>query len=279
MNMEAILNDIDTKRLDDVAGGRSQSIIIEGESGLNHIGAATYLASRLGGSFYEVQPIDRATGKIDIENGKILVPQIRELHDSTRSKSTKPQATIIHHAERMTVQAQNAFLKLLEEPKQNVYFILLSTASNNLLPTVLSRLTRVRLHPISAKQSSDLLDKLGVDGPQKRRQILFIANGLPEQLKKLATDDKYFKDQADLTTTAKLLLQADTYKKLVIVNKYKDNREAATELVDKALLIAKRSIKAQPSAQLAGQIGSLLQIKDDLTSNGNVRLALMNVAL
>lgn len=44
-------------------------------------------------------------------------------------------------ADNFTIPAQNAFLKLLEEPPANVYFILTVESSISLLPTVLSRVT------------------------------------------------------------------------------------------------------------------------------------------
>lgn len=47
--------------------------------------------------------------------------------------------------ERMTAVVQNAFLKVLEEPPQDVSFILLCQNSRRLLPTILSRCTVLRL--------------------------------------------------------------------------------------------------------------------------------------
>ena len=46
---------------------------------------------------------------------------------------------IIHDADRITVQAQNAFLKNLEEPSKGASFILTSGNPHTLLPTVISR--------------------------------------------------------------------------------------------------------------------------------------------
>ena len=46
---------------------------------------------------------------------------------------------IIHHSELMTEGAQNALLKVLEEPPEYVRFILLSRSASDLLPTVRSR--------------------------------------------------------------------------------------------------------------------------------------------
>ncbi len=52
---------------------------------------------------------------------------------------------IIGHAERMTVQAQNALLKILEEPPEGAVFFLLCENRAALLPTVLSRVQRLTM--------------------------------------------------------------------------------------------------------------------------------------
>ncbi|WP_395738844.1 hypothetical protein [Prosthecobacter sp.] len=54
---------------------------------------------------------------------------------------------IIVDAERMNVQAQNAFLKTLEEPPPNTLLLLLSTQPEQLLPTIQSRVLEVALMP------------------------------------------------------------------------------------------------------------------------------------
>ena len=58
----------------------------------------------------------------------------------------------------MTTVAQNAFLKVLEEPPQDVSFILLCQNSRRLLPTILSRCTLLRLGA-EAPPEGDVLDR------------------------------------------------------------------------------------------------------------------------
>ncbi len=52
---------------------------------------------------------------------------------------------IIVDAERMNVQAQNAFLKTLEEPPPNTLLLLLTTQPQQLLPTIQSRVIEIAL--------------------------------------------------------------------------------------------------------------------------------------
>ena len=52
----------------------------------------------------------------------------------------------------MTSAAQNAFLKLLEEPPRNVYMLLLCESTAGLLPTVLSRAPLIRMQIFSDEE-------------------------------------------------------------------------------------------------------------------------------
>lgn len=55
---------------------------------------------------------------------------------------------IVNNADTMTVQAQNALLKTIEEPPEYGLFILLSENYNNFLPTILSRCVMFKLKPL-----------------------------------------------------------------------------------------------------------------------------------
>ncbi len=56
---------------------------------------------------------------------------------------------IFPDADAMNVQAQNALLKILEEPPAGVMFLLLSESAENLLATIRSRAPTIRLHALS----------------------------------------------------------------------------------------------------------------------------------
>lgn len=56
---------------------------------------------------------------------------------------------IITEIETMRKEAANAFLKLLEEPSENVVFLLTATKTDQLLPTIISRCQQLRLQPLS----------------------------------------------------------------------------------------------------------------------------------
>lgn len=78
---------------------------------------------------------------LDGENATIKVDQVRLL---VRQISQKPQvgqnkAVLITHAQAMNTNAANAVLKALEEPADRTFFVLTSSQSTSLLPTIRSR--------------------------------------------------------------------------------------------------------------------------------------------
>ncbi|MCP4718170.1 MAG: DNA polymerase III subunit delta', partial [Desulfobacteraceae bacterium] len=62
------------------------------------------------------------------------------------------------------VQAQNALLKVLEEPPENTFFILTATQLAPLLPTILSRCRQIRFFPPSCHEiRQTLIQKYGIE--------------------------------------------------------------------------------------------------------------------
>jgi len=254
-----------------------QSLLATGPTGVGLGTIAGYIASEVGDVSFTVLP--EKDEKVDIEKGVISVDSIRRLYDQTRSVQTGNLVIIIDYAERMGHQAQNAFLKLLEEPGAGVYFILATHTPSKLLPTITSRAQMFEVRSITHKQSEELLEELGVKAAQKRSQLLFMADGLPAELTRLARDEGYFESRAAVVRDARDLLQASTYKKLVIAQSYKDNRDGALTLLTDASNILRRSISEKPSEALIKQIDGLLHAYKQIQANGNIRLCLARLVV
>lgn len=81
-------------------------------------------------------------GAIVIEPDKkstITIEQMRELMVKLELRQTNDLFVIIRPAEKMGLEAANAFLKCLEEPGEKVHFVLVTSEPSALLPTILSR--------------------------------------------------------------------------------------------------------------------------------------------
>ena len=99
----------------------------------------------------------------------ISVSQIREigLLISGKPNEARKRMVLILDADKMNVQAQNALLKVLEEPPQNTFFILTATQLPPLLPTILSRCRQIRFSPASCREiGQTLVNTYGID-PEK----------------------------------------------------------------------------------------------------------------
>lgn len=94
--------------------------------------------------------------------GIALVRQIQQ--DSSESNySAHYRFNILEHCETMTVEAQNALLKMLEEGRKGCVNILLSQSLEGLLQTILSRSIVLKLPPKKMEKCSEQLQKLGMD--------------------------------------------------------------------------------------------------------------------
>ncbi len=106
------------------------------------------------------------TGREGRSRTAISIDQIREVQ---KEASLKPyegnyRVFIIDGAEQLTEEAANALLKILEEPPEQVVFVLLTSDVGALIPTTISRCQRVELRPISLELiSQDLVKRFGAD--------------------------------------------------------------------------------------------------------------------
>ena len=89
------------------------------------------------------------------------------------------RVAIVEQAHRLNEDAQNALLKLLEEPPAGVTIVLCADDDECLLPTVRSRCARIRLSAVSGREIEDWLGELGAaDAPQAAR-LARLADGRP----------------------------------------------------------------------------------------------------
>lgn len=91
----------------------------------------------------------------------ILIDAIRGVKDRLRfaPQDTKARVIIINDAHLMTDGAQNAALKILEEPPEKNHFILITSLPNKLRPTILSRSQRIDFSPLTTGEVAEYLMK------------------------------------------------------------------------------------------------------------------------
>ncbi len=111
------------------------------------------------------------------------IDEIRELRERSRfaSGESRFKVYIIDEAHMLTPEACNAFLKTLEEPPQNVVFILATTDPSRLPSTIVSRCQRFDFHLLTVNQIRERLELiLKEEGWQADSEALILISRLAD---------------------------------------------------------------------------------------------------
>lgn len=125
------------------------------------------------------------------DDKEIKISQIRELHSSLslKSHSAPFKSVIIDKAHCLNQEAQSAFLKLLEEPKGHTIFILVTEYPEMLLPTILSRVERLRFYSGQKRdfppEEQKKISKISQSNLAKRFQYAKELSENPQNLKEI----------------------------------------------------------------------------------------------
>tara|TARA_Y200000002_G_scaffold362653_1_gene349902 strand:+ start:54 stop:983 length:930 start_codon:yes stop_codon:yes gene_type:complete len=99
---------------------------------------------------------------IDVEEGKknIDINQIRKLISNLNKSSfnSKPRFVLIDNIELLNVNSVNALLKVIEEPNNNTYFVLINN-NKGILPTLKSRCINFKIS-LSREQGTEVTNKI-----------------------------------------------------------------------------------------------------------------------
>ena len=259
------------QRLAQLAQQPPQSLLLVGAPGLGLMTAARQVAGR---TALILRP-HTSQGHNDQQRGTIRVDDIRSLHTLTQGKAVARQFVIIDDADRMTPAAQNAFLKLLEEPPHALHLILTSHQPQRLLATIRSRVQTVRIIPPQRAQTANQLDQLGIIDPTCRAQLQFIAQQQPATIARLAANDEEFRTIAQTMTDARQYITGATRQRIVIGQRYSHDRARALLLLECVLHIIWHTLRTQPSQQLLAQAERIARAHERISVNASVRIQLL----
>ena len=105
-----------------------------------------------------------------------MVRHIIEL-TSKRPYEGRHNVVILFEAHTLTVEAQNAFLKLLEEPPSSALFILVTEFPDKLLPTILSRCQTVRFDYPQDEVTKRFLERFFSVDPEEAERLSVLTQG------------------------------------------------------------------------------------------------------
>jgi len=139
----------------------------------------------------------------------ISIAQIREVQHrmSLFAYQASHKIAVIDRADRMTKEASNCLLKTLEEPSGDAVLILITSDSQSLLPTIISRCQLVNFLPVARKEIEEKLTSLYSNSDVKKATRL--ANGHPGLAIEYLNKPELLKQQSKAITDLEKLLKAD----------------------------------------------------------------------
>lgn len=262
---------------------RPHAILFSGPSGCGKTTLARILCAKIGchandliemdsASFRGIDSMREIRGRVGLSptNGKVRVWLLDELHQMTRD-------------------AQNAFLKLLEEPPRHVFFFLATTDPGKLLPTIRTRCTEIKLQRILASDlvtavkrieakegkelSEDVRDKLVEVADGSARKAIVLLNQIidledeEEQMAVLSSPDAE-KQAIDI---ARALLKPHT-KWPEVAGLLKECKEEAEDI--RRLILGYATSVLLGGGKLAGRAFFLIEaFRDNFYDSGRAGLA------
>lgn len=143
----------------------------------------------------------------------VKVDDVREIAPFVSNKSFDGKANIavIHNAQNLTAQAQNALLKILESPPGNSSIVLLSTTLLGILPTVISRCVKVNIAPAPKEVAlKQIMQKADVG--KTRAELLFaLTNGYILASVELNENNVFFDIRENIFTIIQKMCNTNTY--------------------------------------------------------------------
>ncbi|NIZ51675.1 DNA polymerase III subunit delta', partial [Clostridioides difficile] len=152
------------------------------------------------------------------DGNSIKIAQIRNLQSDIVIRPHKDyKIYIINNAEKMTVEAQNALLKTLEEPPNYAIIILVTNNKESLLETIKSRCDIIKFSPIPIEDLKRYLINTGIE--EERAQLLAIfSRGSIENALNLSQSSEFSMMREDIQQYIQIMLDKNIVEILNIPN-------------------------------------------------------------
>ena len=228
------------------------------------------------------------------DEGSLSINDIRDLKEALTLKahSAARRVAVIPQAERLGIPAQNALLKVLEEPPPGAVLILTAASAASLLPTTVSRCQHLHFSVPSAKELQDGLADRG-EAASEAARMATRRPGLALQL--LAEPDQLTRrrEWGNMLTEA---ITADTASRLQLADRLA-KEESLGDLLDTWLAFHRDALyselgeadqlppesvalaKHYGEPQLRHNITALFAARQRLDYNPNVLLLMENTLL
>ena len=218
--------------------------------GIEGIGKETF-AEEFSKLLLDVKHLENTPDCIRIkpDGNSIKIAQIRELQSDIIVKPHKKyKIYIIDKSEKMTIEAQNALLKTLEEPPEYAIIILVANNKETLLPTIRSRCEIIKFTPIPLVEIKRYLINEGID--ENRANLLAsFSRGSMKKALELAKSNDFYEMKESVQNYIEVILNKNMVEILDIPSKMEVYKGDAISVLDmminyfRDIMICKEHIK------------------------------------
>ncbi|MBO5143823.1 MAG: AAA family ATPase [Clostridia bacterium] len=203
------------------------------------------------------------------DDGAIKVGQIRELSENIILKPVKSnrRVFIINNAETMNEAAQNALLKILEEPPAYATIILIVSNKEKILRTIKSRCTEINFIPLTINELKEFYKDESLN-----EEIYKYARGSIGKIEKIKSTN-YIENVIELE---KALSYNDLLEMNKALSKLKENKEVKENINDilDLLIIKINSNLKEDYLKKIKQIEIIEECRRNLKRNSNFDITL-----
>jgi DNA polymerase-3 subunit delta' len=139
---------------------------------------------------------------------------------------------IINQAEALTAAAQNALLKLIEEPPSRTNVILVTTSIEHFLPTVRSRCRNVFFPALSIAQVKKyLIEQEGIES-LLASDLAELSGGAIGTALQLYTDPALFDQRSKLSGRIEKMINASLFERLIIAKELAEQKDSTAVIIE-----------------------------------------------
>ncbi len=290
MTNQLLLHKNTSQQINDILSKPPQAILIVGPPGSGKASLASYLAARL----MNIEPAKLSSRPYYMliekphDKSEIPIDSVRKIIRSLSLKSPGDNQKInrivnIKDAELLSEEAQNALLKIIEEPPPQTVFILSAPSADAVLPTIVSRAQRLTISPLNLTESSDFFK------PTYTSRSISSAWSLSQGAAGLMS--AILKDEIEhplkqAVERSKQFLKLDAYERLIFLDSLSSDEGGLEAFLDGLSRVLKELHRSSIESGRTNQAGKLLksrrlvnEARSSLSKNASTRLVGLNLVL